>query len=82
MFYLRFINYNLVEIYQDIILQIPYSEIGGKTLVMVVYDFDRFSRHDIIGEVRIPMNQVDLGTTLTEWRDLAKVESDKDNVSL
>lgn len=51
-------------------------------MVMVVYDFDRFSRHDIIGEVRIPMNQVDLGTTLTEWRDLAKVESDKDNVSL
>ncbi|PVD28805.1 hypothetical protein C0Q70_11400, partial [Pomacea canaliculata] len=28
----------------------PYAEIGSKTLVFAVYDFDRFSKHDQIGQ--------------------------------
>ena len=52
----------------------PYAEIGGKTLVLAVYDFDRFSKHDVIGEVRIPMNSVDLGKIHEEWRDLVSPE--------
>lgn len=47
----------------------PYQELGGKTLVMAIYDFDRFSKHDIIGEVKVPMNTVDLGQPIEEWRD-------------
>ena len=42
-------------------IEVPYTEIGGKTLVLAVYDFDRFSKHDVSGEARIPMNSVDLG---------------------
>nr|CAB3266771.1 synaptotagmin [Phallusia mammillata] len=62
--------------------KVPYNEIGGKTLVFAVYDFDRFSRHDIIGEVRVAMNQVDLGTVTEEWRDLISAENDKENEKL
>nr|XP_009857491.1 synaptotagmin isoform X1 [Ciona intestinalis]XP_026695161.1 synaptotagmin isoform X1 [Ciona intestinalis] len=62
--------------------KVPYNEIGGKTLVFAVYDFDRFSKHDIIGEVRVPMNQVDLGTITEEWRDLTSAENDKENEKL
>nr|6CXW_A Chain A, Synaptotagmin 1 C2A beta4 chimera [Rattus norvegicus] len=50
--------------------KVPYSELGGKTLVMAVYDFDRFSKHDIIGEFKVPMNTVDFGHVTEEWRDL------------
>uniref|UniRef100_A0A8B9JAJ3 Synaptotagmin n=1 Tax=Astyanax mexicanus TaxID=7994 RepID=A0A8B9JAJ3_ASTMX len=39
--------------------KVPYTELGGKTLVMTVYDFDRFSKHDAIGDVKVPMNKVD-----------------------
>uniref|UniRef100_A0A8C6X039 Synaptotagmin n=1 Tax=Neogobius melanostomus TaxID=47308 RepID=A0A8C6X039_9GOBI len=39
--------------------KVPYVELGGKTLVMTVYDFDRFSKHDAIGDIKVPMNKVD-----------------------
>lgn len=55
---------------------VPYTEIGGKTLVLQIYDFDRFSRHDQIGEVRIAMNSVDLGGVVEEWRDLVAPDLD------
>lgn len=54
---------------------------------MQVFDFDRFSKHDMIGDIKIPMNSVDLGQPLQQWRDLESVEkeevqSSKTNVSL
>uniref|UniRef100_A0A8C4X4K4 Synaptotagmin n=1 Tax=Erpetoichthys calabaricus TaxID=27687 RepID=A0A8C4X4K4_ERPCA len=57
--------------------KIPYQELGGKTLVMAIYDFDRFSKHDIIGEVKVPMNTVDLGQPIEEWRDLESAEKEE-----
>jgi len=56
--------------------KVPYAEIGAKTLVLAVYDFDRFSKHDQIGQVRVPLNSVDLCTVVEEWRDLESPESD------
>ena len=44
--------------------QIPYNDLESKTLKFTVYDFDRFSRHDLIGEVNI--------TSIVTTRDLSK----------
>lgn len=55
----------------------PYTELGGRTLVMTVYDFDRFSKHDAIGAVKIPMSTVDFSQSLQEWRDLQKAEKEE-----
>ena len=62
-------------------MQVPFAEIGGKTLVFAIYDFDRFSKHDQIGQVRVPLNSVDLGRVVEEWRDLTSPESDADKVA-
>ena len=59
------------------VLQVPYTELGGKTLVLTVYDFDRFSKHDAIGAVKIPMSSVDFSQSLQEWRDLQKAEKEE-----
>ncbi len=59
------------------VLQVLYTELGGKTLVMTVYDFDRFSKHDAIGAVKIPMSSVDFSQSLQEWRDLQKAEKEE-----
>ncbi|XP_021024039.1 synaptotagmin-5 [Mus caroli] len=50
--------------------KVPYVELGGRVLVMAVYDFDRFSRNDAIGEVRVPMSSVNLGRPVQAWREL------------
>merc|ERR1711974_278930 len=52
------------------------GEIMGKTLVFAVYDFDRFSKHDQIGEVQIPFCQIDIAQTIEEWKDLQSVDTD------
>ncbi|KAE8296349.1 Synaptotagmin-1 Synaptotagmin I [Larimichthys crocea] len=57
--------------------KVPYTELGGKTLVMTMYDFDRFSKHDAIGAVKIPMSSVDFSQSLQEWRDLQKAEKEE-----
>lgn len=59
------------------VVQVPYEELGGKTLVMSVYDYDRFSKHDVIGEVKIPMNTIDLGRPIEEWRDLESADQEE-----
>lgn len=56
--------------------KVPYAEVTTKTLVFAVYDFDRFSKHDQIGEVRIPLNTIDLAQTIEEWRLLTRVKTD------
>ncbi|KAK7145302.1 hypothetical protein R3I94_011413 [Phoxinus phoxinus] len=62
---------------ETFVFKMPYEELGGKTLVMCVYDYDRFSKHDIIGEVKLPMNTLDLGQPIEEWRDLENAEKEE-----
>jgi len=57
--------------------KVPYAEMGAKTLVFAVYDFDRFSKHDQIGQVFVPLNSVDLGRVVEEWRDLVSPEAEE-----
>ncbi|XP_066541699.1 synaptotagmin-1b [Hoplias malabaricus] len=57
--------------------KVPYTELGGKTLVMTVYDFDRFSKHDAIGDVRVQMNKIDFSHVTEEWRVLQKAEKEE-----
>ncbi|KAG7253808.1 hypothetical protein CRUP_029152, partial [Coryphaenoides rupestris] len=52
-------------------------KMGGKTLVMSVYDFDRFSKHDVIGDIKFPMNTLDLAKPIEEWRDLDSADQEE-----
>lgn len=49
---------------------IEYNFFADKTLVLAIFDFDRFSKHDQIGEVSIPLGSVDFGKVITEFRDI------------
>lgn len=38
---------------------------------MQVFDFNRFSKHSIIGELRLQLCDVDWNHVIEEWKDLA-----------
>uniref|UniRef100_A0A0N5BS92 Synaptotagmin-1 n=1 Tax=Strongyloides papillosus TaxID=174720 RepID=A0A0N5BS92_STREA len=44
--------------------KIPYNECSGQTLILNILDFDRFGKHDSIGQVSVPLGKVDLATTI------------------
>jgi len=48
----------------------PYSKLISRTLYLQVFDYDRFSRDDPIGEVCLPLSEVDLSATQTMWKTL------------
>ena len=54
---------------------ISYSEITNRTLSMELFDFDRFSGHDLIGEAKLQMIDVDLASNIDEWRALTPPSS-------
>ncbi|XP_060765858.1 synaptotagmin VIII [Neoarius graeffei] len=51
--------------------QISQKDLSESTLVMQVYDFNRFSKHDVIGELRMELCAVDWNHVIEEWRDLS-----------
>jgi len=55
---------------------IPYADTFDKTLMFTIFDYDRFSKHDRIGEIKIPLSMVDLAQTVNEWKD---IESNKED---
>ena len=58
--------------------EIEYANIGEKTLCFQIFDFDRFSKHDQIGELHVPLSSVDLGKVVQEWRDVRPPPNDDD----
>ncbi|KAM3187078.1 hypothetical protein ACTXT7_003043 [Hymenolepis weldensis] len=69
------------QIKVELFYALPYAEISGTTLVLYVYDFDRFSKHDQIGQLKIPLGSIDLCQTLEEWRPIepTDAENEKEN---
>ncbi|XP_032044965.1 synaptotagmin-8 [Aythya fuligula] len=60
--------------------QLPQAEVSESTLVMQIHDFNRFAKHDTIGEVRLPLASVNLQHVIEQWSDLAvasKVEQER-----
>lgn len=39
---------------------------------MKVFDFNRFTKHEIIGELRVQLCNIDQNHVIEEWQDLAK----------
>ncbi|TKR77502.1 hypothetical protein L596_018463 [Steinernema carpocapsae] len=71
---------NLNPIFNETFLfNIPYNELQCKTLQLTVFDFDRLSKDDQIGQLQIPLNSIDFGTTLDQWRNLDPPLDDSDS---
>ncbi|XP_077373937.1 synaptotagmin VIII isoform X2 [Festucalex cinctus] len=52
------------------VLKNTLNAVFNETFNFQVFDFDRFSKHQIIGELRLKLGQVDWNHVIEEWRDL------------
>ena len=59
----------------------PFNELQCKTLQLIVYDFDRLGKDDRIGQISLPLESIDFGATVEEWRQLEAPETDAVAVS-
>ncbi|KAM4554378.1 synaptotagmin VIII isoform 1-T3 [Fundulus diaphanus] len=51
--------------------QLSKSTLQKSTAVMKVFDFNRFTKHEIIGELRVHLCNIDWNHVIEEWQDLA-----------
>jgi len=60
--------------------QVKYHDAESRTLAFLVYDYDRFTAGDMVGQVLYPLQHVDLTVFQLEWRDIHLADSDDDQV--
>ncbi|XP_076332292.1 synaptotagmin-1-like [Tachypleus tridentatus] len=67
---------NSIDPVFDEIFKIPVSfeELPEKVLLLQIFDYDRFSRNGITGEVKVQMCNFDVTTDVEVWSDITKME--------
>nr|XP_033784822.1 synaptotagmin-8 isoform X2 [Geotrypetes seraphini] len=58
----------------------PQADVADTSVVLQVYDFNRFSKHDSIGELRLSLADFDLQHVIEEWQELStsgKIEQER-----
>ncbi|KAI6177192.1 Synaptotagmin-1 [Aphelenchoides bicaudatus] len=59
---------------ETFLFNVDFKELRHKTLQLVVFDFDRLSKDDRLGQLSIPLDTIDFGELLDQWRNLGAPE--------
>ncbi|XP_060532007.1 synaptotagmin-5-like [Cylas formicarius] len=51
---------------------VSHEELKSKCLLLQVFDYDRFSRNDIIGEVSMALSDIDIANSIEIWGEITK----------
>ncbi|XP_075213677.1 synaptotagmin beta [Lycorma delicatula] len=57
---------------QNFKFPVSHEDLQDKTLILQVFDYDRFSRNNVVGEVRINMCELDITNSVEIWSDITK----------
>uniref|UniRef100_A0AAY5KQW9 C2 domain-containing protein n=1 Tax=Esox lucius TaxID=8010 RepID=A0AAY5KQW9_ESOLU len=60
--------------------EIEKADLSESTIVMKVFDFNRFSKHDVIGELRLQLDSIDWNHVIEEWKDLSEPSKFEDEI--
>lgn len=55
---------------EDFVFEVRPATIGRRTLEVLLFDFDAYSRHVVIGGAQLALAHVDLSDRLDIWRPL------------
>lgn len=68
-FFLNFVYINIV-FDEDFVFEERPAVIGRRTIEILLYDFDAYSRHVCIGGTQIDLGQMDLSKKVVLWNPL------------
>ncbi|KAM6973318.1 synaptotagmin VIII [Aplochiton taeniatus] len=57
---------------EQLTFQISRADLKESTVVMQIFDFNRFTKHEMIGELRLQLSSVDWNHVIEEWQDLSE----------
>lgn len=78
----KIIRNTLNPVYNETFLfNVPFNELQSKTLFLVVFDYDRLSKDDKMGQLAVPLETIDFGTTSEIEKPLQKPENDDEKDS-
>ena len=63
------------------LIQVSAEELPERTLLLSLYDFKRFSKHELVGEVRVPFADLDFTNMIEECRSLQPAANEEVMVS-
>uniref|UniRef100_A0AC35TP91 C2 domain-containing protein n=1 Tax=Rhabditophanes sp. KR3021 TaxID=114890 RepID=A0AC35TP91_9BILA len=62
---------------ESFVFKLPFNEIASQTLILNVFDFDRFGKHSKIGEISVPLGKIDLTTTIEKNENIESPPENK-----
>jgi hypothetical protein len=66
---------------EDFVFEVQPATLGRRTLEVILYDFDAYSRHHSIGGVKIPLGHFDITDKVTLWKGLGPCSEQDAKVS-
>ena len=66
---------------EDFVFEVRPTALARRTLEVILYDFDAYSRHHSIGGVKLPLAHIDLTEKVTMWKGLGPCSEQDAKVS-
>ncbi|CAH1159704.1 unnamed protein product [Phaedon cochleariae] len=58
---------------------VSHEELQNKTLILQVFDYDRYSRNDVVGDVTMTMSEFDVANSVEIWGEITKNKKPKED---
>lgn len=79
---MKFNNKYLLAVFdEDFVFEVQPATLGRRTLEVILYDFDAYSRHHSIGGVKLPLAHFEFSEKVTLWKALGPCSEQDARVS-
>ncbi|XP_013782893.1 synaptotagmin-5-like isoform X2 [Limulus polyphemus] len=67
---------------EDFVFDVPPAELRERTLEILIYDYDQYSRHVCMGKVQLPLDRIEFTEKTTLWKGITICEAADDQPDL
>ena len=70
------------EFNEEFMFAVLPADLPSRTVEILIYDYDQFSRDECIGQVHLPMENLDLSEKVTLWKGISAFEKKDKEVGI